>query len=85
LQLSPLFHEDAQIFELINLSILPLQGAVAFPPRTLKSQYQARLPVFDAGNALIELGPPQAQIADSKGQRDSAPAMGERACSGQLA
>jgi len=78
-----LFHEDAQIFELINLSILPLQGLLLFPAST-KSQYQTRLtPFFDGGNALMNL--PQARIADSKGQRDSAPSMGERACPGQPA
>jgi hypothetical protein len=42
-------------------------------------------PFFDGGNALIELAAPQARIADSKGQRDSATPLGERACSGQLA
>jgi hypothetical protein len=59
LQLSPLFHQDAQISELINLSILPLHGAVAVPHQHLKPVPDTFDQVFDAVNALIELAAPQ--------------------------
>jgi hypothetical protein len=60
-------------------------GLLLFPTSTYEPVPDTFDQVFDAGNVLIELAALQARIADSKGQRDSAPAMGERACSGQLA
>jgi hypothetical protein len=67
------------------LSILPLQGLLLFVPSTYEPVPDRFYFVFDAANALIELAAPQARIAGSKGRRVSAPPMGERACSGQLA